>query len=150
MLQTVDSDFYFFQMFQDIHLDYTSIHMFTSLTSTKEMHEHICWFALDKNSNLILLSFHRNWGPSGYGIISDDQTLRNLNRSVLKRAPCTVGILVHRKPIWQPKSVESPCRVRNFACKHPTINNNVTLISFCNKIVTQTHAGVLGFRGRER
>ncbi|XP_013614524.1 cation/H(+) antiporter 6B [Brassica napus] len=100
-----------FQMFQDIHLDYTSIHMFTSLTSTKEMHEHICWFALDKNSNLILLSFHRNWGPSGYGIISDDQTLRNLNRSVLKRAPCTVGILVHRKPIWQPKSVESPCRV---------------------------------------
>ncbi|XP_010488504.2 PREDICTED: LOW QUALITY PROTEIN: cation/H(+) antiporter 6B-like [Camelina sativa] len=100
-----------FQLFQENYWDTASINMFTFLTSAKEMHEHICWFALDKGSNLILLSFHRSWGANGYGITSDDQNLRGLNRSVLKRAPCSVGILVHRKPIWQLKSVESPCRV---------------------------------------
>ncbi|KAF3494497.1 hypothetical protein DY000_02058056 [Brassica cretica] len=100
-----------FQLFQEINQDYTSIHIFTSLTSVKEMHEHICWFALDKSSYLILLSFHRTWGANGYGVTSDDQTLRHLNRNVLKRAPCSVGILVYRKPLWQPKSIESPCRV---------------------------------------
>lgn len=103
-----------FQLFQEMYWDSASINMFTSLTSAKEMHEHICWFALDKGSNIILLSFHRTWGPNGNGVISDDQNLRSLNRSVLKRAPCSVGIFVHRKPIWQPKSsIESPCRVRN-------------------------------------
>lgn len=102
-----------FQLFQEINRDSTSINMFTSLTLAQEMHEHICWFALDKSSNLILLSFHRTWGANGNGIISDDQTLRSLNRNVLKRAPCSVGIFVYRKPIWQIKSVESPCRVRN-------------------------------------
>ncbi|KAL1201916.1 Cation/H(+) antiporter 6B [Cardamine amara subsp. amara] len=85
--------------------------MFTSLTAAKEMHEHICGFALDKSSNLILLSFHRIWGANGIGIISDDQNMRSLNRNVLKRAPCSVGLFVYRKPIWQHKSIESPCRV---------------------------------------
>lgn len=104
-----------FQLFQQIHdQDNTSIHMFTSLTSAREMHEHICRFAFDKSSNLILLSFHRTWGTDGVDIISDDQTLRSLNRNVLKRAPCSVGILVYRKPIWQTKSVDTPCRVSDF------------------------------------
>ncbi|VVA90461.1 unnamed protein product [Arabis nemorensis] len=102
-----------FQLFQEINGDSTSINMFTSLTSANEMHEHICWFALDKNSNLILLSFHRTWGANGNCIISDDPTLRSLNRNVMKRAPCSVGIFVYRKPIWQIKSIDSPCRVRN-------------------------------------
>ncbi|CAN8305922.1 unnamed protein product [Cochlearia groenlandica] len=100
-----------FQMFQNIHQDSTSIHLFTSLTCSKEMHEHICWFALDKTSNLILLSFHRTWEANGNNIVSDDQTLRSLNRNVLKRAPCSVGIFVYRKPLWQTKSIESPCHV---------------------------------------
>ncbi|CAA7033733.1 unnamed protein product [Microthlaspi erraticum] len=101
-----------FQLFQQmIHQDNTSVHMFTSLTSAREMHQHICRFAFDKTSNLILLSFHRTWDANGADIISDDQTLRSLNRNVLKRAPCSVGILVYRKPIWQTKSVDTPCRV---------------------------------------
>lgn len=101
-----------FQLFKESCWESASINMFTSLTFAKEMHEHICLFALDKRSNLILLSFHRIWGPNGIGIISDDQNMRTLNRNVLKLAPCSVGIFVYRKPIWQAKSSESPCRVR--------------------------------------
>jgi len=103
-----------FQLFQEVYWDSASINMFTSLTSAKEMHEQICWFALSQGSNLILLSFHRTWEPNGNVIISDDQTLRSLNLNVLKRAPCSVGIFVYRKPIWQTKALESPCRVSNY------------------------------------
>lgn len=51
-----------FQLFQDIYRDSATINLFTYLTFAEEMHEHICWFALDKSLNLVLLSFHRIWG----------------------------------------------------------------------------------------
>ncbi|XP_010521718.1 PREDICTED: cation/H(+) antiporter 6B [Tarenaya hassleriana] len=95
-----------FQSFQKTFSDLISVQIFTSVSAAKDMHEDICWLSLDRSVNLILLSFHRTWAVTGTSIVSEDDNMRNLNRNILKRAPCSVGILVYRKPIWQNK-VES-------------------------------------------
>ncbi|XP_010523128.1 PREDICTED: cation/H(+) antiporter 6A-like [Tarenaya hassleriana] len=100
-----------FKRFHQRFSDSMSLHMFTSLSMAKHMHEDICWLALAKSLSLILLPFHRTWSIDRSTIVSDDDTMRNLNLNVLRRAPCSVGILVYRKSIWHPQLMDSRCKV---------------------------------------
>ncbi|XP_019059730.1 PREDICTED: cation/H(+) antiporter 6A-like isoform X2 [Tarenaya hassleriana] len=100
-----------FKCFNQKFSDSTSLYMFTSLSIAKHMHEDICWLALAKSLSLILLPFHRTWSVDRSAIVSDDVTMRNVNRNILRRAPCSVGILVYRKPIWNPQMTDSHCKV---------------------------------------
>ncbi|KAI4368977.1 hypothetical protein MLD38_017474 [Melastoma candidum] len=70
--------------------------MFTAVSPPKLMHEDICYLALDKNVSLIVLPFHKRWSHVDGSIEYEDTQLRNLNSSVLQRAPCSVGILIDR------------------------------------------------------
>nr|VDC65188.1 unnamed protein product [Brassica rapa] len=88
-----------FRRFQQKIYQYTSLDIFTSVSMTKHMHEDICWLALSKSMTLILLPFHRTWSVDRSTVISNDDKLRIININVLRRAPCSVGIFIYRKPI---------------------------------------------------
>ncbi|KAM7254386.1 hypothetical protein ACFE04_003836 [Oxalis oulophora] len=59
------------------------------------MYEDICTLALERSTSLIVLPFHRRWYLDG-SVESEDNSTRVLNRMVLNRAPCSVGILIDR------------------------------------------------------
>lgn len=93
-----------------------SIDIFTSASLVEHMHEDLCWLALDKSVALVVLPFHRSWSVDRSTVVSDDKAMQNLNRKVLKRASCSVGIFVYRKPLWESqmdgscyKVLEKPC-----------------------------------------
>ncbi|XP_050210893.1 cation/H(+) antiporter 4-like [Mercurialis annua] len=69
------------------------INVFTAVSPVKQMHQDICSLAFDKSCSLIVLPFHQKWLSSGK-LISSSIEFRNLNISVLDRAPCSVGILI--------------------------------------------------------
>ncbi|KAL1201912.1 Cation/H(+) antiporter 6A [Cardamine amara subsp. amara] len=88
-----------FRRFHKQFFENTSLDIFTSISMSKHMHEDICWLALSKSLSLIVLPFHRTWSADRSTIVSNDDKLRMLNINVLKRAPCSVGIFIYRKPI---------------------------------------------------
>ena len=88
-----------FRRFQQKICEYISLDIFTSVSMTKHMHEDICWVALSRNMSLILLPFHRTWSADRSTVISNNDKLRIININVLRRAPCSVGIFIYRKPI---------------------------------------------------
>lgn len=98
-----------------------SIDIFTSASLVDHMHEDLCWLALDKNVALIVLPFHRSWSVDRSTIISDDKAMQNLNRKVLKRASCSVGIFVYRKPLWESQMAGSYYRVKNHVLTDLTV-----------------------------
>ncbi|KAL1191075.1 Cation/H(+) antiporter 7 [Cardamine amara subsp. amara] len=88
-----------------------SIDIFTSASLVDHMHEDLCWLALDKSVDLIVLPFHRSWSVDRSTVVSDDKAMQNLNRNVLKRASCSVGIFVYQKPLWESQMAGSCYKV---------------------------------------
>lgn len=76
-----------------------SLELFTSISNPKYMHQEIYSLALDKQASFIMLPFHRIWSIDQTTVVSDDITRRNVNINVLRQAPCSVGIFVHRQNI---------------------------------------------------
>lgn len=74
-----------------------SLELFTSISNPKYMHQEIYSLALDKQASFIMLPFHRIWSLDQTTVVSDDVMRRNANINVLKQAPCSVGIFVHRQ-----------------------------------------------------
>lgn len=77
-----------------------NVHPFTAICPSSCMYEQICTLALDKFASLIMLPFHRQWTIDG-AVKSEDETVRNLNISVLQGSPCSVGVLINRGPLRQ-------------------------------------------------
>ncbi|ESQ42252.1 hypothetical protein EUTSA_v10012709mg [Eutrema salsugineum] len=69
---------------------------YTAVSMPDTMHGDICMLALNNTTSLILLPFHQTWSADGTSIISDSNMIRDLNKSVLQVAPCSVGIFVYR------------------------------------------------------
>ncbi|GLT58663.1 hypothetical protein SLA2020_315340 [Shorea laevis] len=99
--ETRVSDRYFesvilaFNQYEQRSWGLVTVNPFTAISPTKLMHEDICTLALDKQTSFLLLPFHRKWAIDG-SIESESLMIRNLNCSVLERAPCSVGILIDR------------------------------------------------------
>ncbi|KAH9618847.1 hypothetical protein KSS87_010149 [Heliosperma pusillum] len=72
-----------------------SMNFFTIVSPSTAMHEDVCTLALNNLSSLIVLPFHRKLSSEGH-MEADDYAQRELNKSVLELAPCSVGILVDR------------------------------------------------------
>lgn len=70
-----------------------SVSKFTAVSSPKYMQDDVCNLALDNLASLIVLPFHRTWSREGR-LESESKVMRDLNSSVLERAPCSVSILV--------------------------------------------------------
>ncbi|KAJ4719122.1 Cation/H(+) antiporter like [Melia azedarach] len=68
---------------------------FTTIAPYASMHDDICTLALDKRAAIIIVPFHKQWGVNGLMETSNLQ-VRVLNKNVIEKAPCSVGILVYR------------------------------------------------------
>ncbi|CAN8295025.1 unnamed protein product [Cochlearia groenlandica] len=88
-----------FRQFHKQFFHGTSLNIFTSVSMSKHMHEDICWLALSRSMSLILLPFHLTWSVDRSTVVANDDKLRMLNLNVMRRAPCSVGIFIYRKPI---------------------------------------------------
>ncbi|EOA37645.1 hypothetical protein CARUB_v10012128mg [Capsella rubella] len=74
-----------------------TLELFTSISNPKYMHQEIYSLALDKQASFIMLPFHRIWSLDQTTVVSDDVMRRNANINILRQAPCSVGIFVHRQ-----------------------------------------------------
>ncbi|VVB17231.1 unnamed protein product [Arabis nemorensis] len=84
--------------FEKFHKEYYGsvfVSTYTAFSMPDTMHGDICMLALNNTTSLILLPFHQTWSAEG-AIISDSNMIKNLNKSVLEVAPCSVGIFVYR------------------------------------------------------
>ncbi|XP_024039308.1 cation/H(+) symporter 13 [Citrus clementina] len=84
-----------FTQFQRCYYGHVVVQHFTTIAPYATMHDDVCTLALDKRVVIIIVPFHKQWGVGGI-LESTDLSIRALNRNVLHKAPCSVGILVHR------------------------------------------------------
>lgn len=82
-----------FEAFQQ--LSHVSIRPTTAISPLSSMHEDICTSAEQKRCAIIILPFHKHQRFDGH-LETTRADFRNVNRKVLERAPCSVGILVDR------------------------------------------------------
>ncbi|KAL1828492.1 hypothetical protein DCAR_0207721 [Daucus carota subsp. sativus] len=82
-----------FETFQ--HLSKVSIQPTTAISPMATMHEDICGSADTKKVAMIILPFHRHQRLDGL-LETTRSEFRQVNRKVLERAPCSVGILIDR------------------------------------------------------
>ncbi|KAG6467847.1 hypothetical protein ZIOFF_072411 [Zingiber officinale] len=59
------------------------------------MHDDVCSLALDKNTTIVILPFHKQAIPSGNFISGGGHAMQAFTVNVLQYAPCSVGILVN-------------------------------------------------------
>ncbi|KAL3719882.1 hypothetical protein ACJRO7_004808 [Eucalyptus globulus] len=68
---------------------------FTAISPFESMHDDVCALALDKRTHLIILPFHKTWAIDGtVGFVK--YAFRNVNKNVMGKAPCSVGVLIDR------------------------------------------------------
>ncbi|KAL5711582.1 hypothetical protein ACHQM5_022013 [Ranunculus cassubicifolius] len=84
-----------FRLFEQHNNKKVLLNSFSSLSPCVTMHQDICSLAVDKRVSLIILPFHRQFNLDG--TMEAKTTLRNVNCSVLKFSPCSVGILIDRR-----------------------------------------------------
>ncbi|KAK8544433.1 hypothetical protein V6N13_056213 [Hibiscus sabdariffa] len=85
-----------FNQYEQNNWGSVTVNAFTAISPYKLMHEDVCTLALDKQTSLILLPFHKKWSIDG-SIEIENSAIRNLNCTVLNHAPCSAGILVDRR-----------------------------------------------------
>ncbi|KAI4315964.1 hypothetical protein L6164_023987 [Bauhinia variegata] len=84
-----------FDQFELQHKEGFTVQNFTANAPFATMHEDICTMAMDKRTNIVILPFHKQWTVDGQAEVSHP-LIRTVNQNVLKRVPCSVGILIDR------------------------------------------------------
>ncbi|CAM8935714.1 hypothetical protein QQ045_013744 [Rhodiola kirilowii] len=72
-----------------------SVLPFTLISSYSTMVDDVCEVAFDMKTSLVVIPFHKKFYNNGV-LMSSKKTIRNLNRDVLEKAPCSVAILVDK------------------------------------------------------
>uniref|UniRef100_A0A5B7BES5 Putative cation/H(+) antiporter 15-like isoform X1 n=1 Tax=Davidia involucrata TaxID=16924 RepID=A0A5B7BES5_DAVIN len=70
------------------------VHCYKGISPYATMHNDVCSLALEKRTILIIVPFHKQW-TYGEGV-ETSYAYRHLNKNVLAKAPCSVGILIDR------------------------------------------------------
>nr|DAD29706.1 TPA_asm: hypothetical protein HUJ06_031174 [Nelumbo nucifera] len=83
------------QAYMDASGDGISLHRMLALSTFSNMHQDICNIAQDVSASFIILPFHKSQKVDGR-MDEGHANFRNVNRKVLRHAPCSVGILVDR------------------------------------------------------
>ncbi|PON92201.1 DNA-directed DNA polymerase [Trema orientale] len=83
-----------FNNFQQHYSEHMTVHCFKGISPHATMHNDVCSLALEKRSTFIIIPFHKFW-VSG-SVVETSHSLRHLNKNVLDKAPCSVGVLVDR------------------------------------------------------
>ena len=95
--------------YEQNHRNSSTVQSFTSITHFETMHDDICSLAMNKRATIVIMPFHKKWAIDG-SIESTNSSIQQMNRNVLKNAPCSVGILIDRGILKGPLSVLN-CRL---------------------------------------
>lgn len=77
------------------------------------MHNDVCSLALEKRTILIIIPFHKQWI---YGeLVQTSYAFRHLNKNVLEKAPCSVGVLLDRIKLKNPRYIISELLLQRVA-----------------------------------
>lgn len=71
-----------------------TLHCFKGISPYETMHNDVCYMTLEKRIIFIIMPFHKKWVSGGKPVSSF--AFKHLNKNVLEKAPCSVGILVDR------------------------------------------------------
>nr|POE82924.1 cation/h(+) antiporter 14 [Quercus suber] len=74
------------------------IQNFKAIAPCASMHDDICTLAVDQKTSIIIVPFHKTWAIDGIAE-ANIPYLRTINKNVLKKAPCSIGVLVDRGEI---------------------------------------------------
>ncbi|KAJ0110370.1 hypothetical protein Patl1_01996 [Pistacia atlantica] len=90
-------DHYIFSAFENYKIgnESVSLHPLSVLSPYTTMHEDISKVAEDKAVTIILIPFHKQPTADG-GLQGENKTIKYVNKNLLAKAPCSVGILVDR------------------------------------------------------
>ncbi|KAK7289902.1 hypothetical protein RIF29_03929 [Crotalaria pallida] len=84
-----------FDQFEQHNKGCVTLQFLIAISPYASMHDDICYMAMDTKSNIVIMPFHKQWAIDGYPHIFN-ASIRILNQNVLKKAPCSVGILFER------------------------------------------------------
>lgn len=94
-----------FSKFADQRREFVTLHCFEGIAPYGTMHNDVCSMALEKRTTLVILPFHKKLVMGR--ITESSYALRHLNKNVLEKAPCSVGILIESWTRKRPRSAFS-------------------------------------------
>ncbi|KAF8010550.1 hypothetical protein BT93_J1246 [Corymbia citriodora subsp. variegata] len=87
-----------FQYFEEHNSGSVIVQHFTAVSPYASIHNDVCTLALDNRADLVILPFHKTWAIDG-SMESTVHVIREVNKNVMSKAPCSVGILIDRGPL---------------------------------------------------
>lgn len=84
-----------FRVFETQHMNFMTLHCYKGISPYATMHNDVCSLALEKRTIFIIIPYHKLWNSTIISIESS-YAYRHLNKSVLEKAPCSVGVLIER------------------------------------------------------
>lgn len=84
-----------FRKFEQEYRNLVTLHCFKGISPYATMHNDVCLLALEKRTTLIIIPFHKQWTKGER--VESSYAFRHLNKNVLDKAPCSVGILINHK-----------------------------------------------------
>jgi hypothetical protein len=96
-----DKIFNAFSKFEDAYRGKVSLHCYKGISPYATMHNDVCYLALEKRITFIIIPFHKQWIIGG--MAESSFAFKQLNKNVLEKAPCSVGVLIDRgnqKKFW--------------------------------------------------
>ncbi|XP_038895476.1 LOW QUALITY PROTEIN: cation/H(+) antiporter 15-like [Benincasa hispida] len=84
-----------FQIYQQFNYDKVIMNAFTSVSPYATMHDDVCMLALEKRVAMVIVPFHKRRTING--IVESINPIRGVNKNILSKAPCSVGILIDRE-----------------------------------------------------
>ncbi|CAI9107086.1 OLC1v1006368C1 [Oldenlandia corymbosa var. corymbosa] len=94
-----------FKKLEEQHLGFIMTHGYKAISPYATMHDDVCSLALEKRTILILIPFHEQWILGQR--VETSYAYRHLNRNVLEKAPCSVGIVIDRGSLKKSRYVIS-------------------------------------------
>ncbi|KAJ7964272.1 Cation/H(+) antiporter 15 [Quillaja saponaria] len=83
-----------FRKFEHHHSGHVILHCYKGISPYATMHNDVCSLALEKRTTFIIIPFHKQWIIGGR--VESSYAFRHLNKNVLDKAPCSVGVLIDR------------------------------------------------------
>ncbi|KAL0458791.1 UNVERIFIED_CONTAM: Retrovirus-related Pol polyprotein from transposon [Sesamum latifolium] len=71
---------------------HATVYPFTAISPYVEMHDTVCSLAAEKKVSLVIVLFHRH--PHIHVTKGESTAIRVVNHNIIKKSPCSVGILV--------------------------------------------------------
>ncbi|RDX74224.1 Cation/H(+) antiporter 15, partial [Mucuna pruriens] len=100
-LTLIEKIFNSFNKFEDAYRGKVTLHFYKGISPYATMHNDVCYLALEKRTTFIIIPFHKHWILGGTS--ESSFAFKQLNKNVLEKAPCSVGVLIdhgNQKMFW--------------------------------------------------